>query len=89
MRYVGWQATIVRKRKTALADRTKARWWLDTNDRDKTIPLVRRWLGDRPVYLLVYEYGTTADDIRRLQRLFPEALFRCDRDFDGMTAAQP
>jgi hypothetical protein len=81
--YVLWQQKIVEERKMALADVAKSQGrffvWGDgpaysVNNRDKTIPLIRRLLADQPIYWIVYRHGATDDDIRRLKRLFPEAM---------------
>jgi hypothetical protein len=96
--YVGSQWKIVVDRKAALADVTRTQGWFiiwtdgvrdNLKTRDKTISLVRRCLGEQPVYWLVYKHGATGDDIRRLQGLFPEALIDDDVEFGGVRARQP
>ena len=76
--YVEWEAKIVRERKSELAKRDGqfGVWTVPAlaDNHEKTIPMLRRWMGDRAIFWIIYKRGTTDDEIRRLRELFPEAL---------------
>ena len=70
--YVGWQAAIVRERKSLLEAGAGSAMFnaLLDKDSDAAIPTIRRWLGDH-FYRLIY-VGKLAD-IQRYKAAFPEA----------------
>ncbi len=73
--YVGWQAKIVRERKTALAQmidpRSAERGGYSWGDAE--VPWLRRTLGDRAVRCIGLPLTATKDFRRRIRATFPEA----------------
>jgi len=39
-----------------------------------TVPLVRRWLGDRPMHFINCRQGADPETVAQVRRMFPEAL---------------
>lgn len=78
--WLGWQAKIVR-------DRREARKWIDENDgivtmptaqdiewdKKLTVPVIRRALGDEPVYDIMMPPSAKDSEFNRMRSLFPEA----------------
>jgi hypothetical protein len=40
---------------------------------DFTVPIIRRWLGDEPVWKVEVRHDASADEVVKAKRLFPEA----------------
>jgi hypothetical protein len=72
--YVGWQAKIVRDRKSELNRAVNMRLiGIDGGDQAKAIPWMRRLLGDVSVNSISMPPDTAADELDRLRALFPES----------------
>jgi hypothetical protein len=82
--WLGWQASIVQHRKRALAE-YQAKGVFQFSETPlypgaelPSLPLVRRWLGDKPIRRVQYVRhlpGFSEADLTRLQKVFPEAEF--------------
>jgi hypothetical protein len=81
--YVGWQAKIVRDRKSELNRAVIIRLiGIDGGDQAEAIPWVRRLLGDVSVNSISMPPDTTTEELDRLRALFPEStVTSVDRDF--------
>jgi hypothetical protein len=87
--WLGWQASIVHHRKQALAQyRAKGTfefWEVASGAAPAypgttvaSVPLIRRWLGDKPIARVQYvrhARGFSEADLALLQKVFPEAEF--------------
>jgi hypothetical protein len=72
--YVGWQAKIVRARKSELNRVAKTYLiGIEESDQATTIPWLRRLLGDVTVDFIAVPAGTPRNEIDRLRALFPES----------------
>jgi hypothetical protein len=72
--YVGWQAKIVRERKSELNRVAKTYLiGVEESDQARTIPWLRRLLGDVTVDFIAVPAETPRDEIDRLHALFPES----------------
>jgi hypothetical protein len=86
--YIGWQAKIFRDRVAAVNEiRGSGGMIIGVEGLspsalvpglDYSIPFLRRCLGDHAVFLIIYKYGITDDEFRRLRSIFPEAIFEPD-----------
>ena len=65
--YVGWQAAIVRERKSLIDSDAHARLEIES---DAAVPTVRRWLGDHSYRFI---YVRTRAEIQTFKDAFPEA----------------
>jgi hypothetical protein len=81
--YVGWQATIVRDRKSELNRAVNMRLTGIESDPAKAIPWLRRLLGDVSINSISMPAETTIDELDRLRALFPESRVTCDNRFDS------
>jgi hypothetical protein len=83
MGYVGWQVKIVRERKEELRKITNdgglvGFWDVATPPWPtelRTVPFVRRWIGDRAVLSVMFKKGTANEERQRIKELFPEGVF--------------
>ena len=72
--YVGWQAKIVRERRTELTRVVDMRLvGIEDDDEDGAIPWIRHTLGDERVSSIRLVVGTDPAELDRLRVLFPEA----------------
>jgi hypothetical protein len=84
--YVGWQAKIVRERNAMLRTFGENRFgFYDTpsiyytGDSDlqttekPTVPLIRKWLGDRAVEFIYVPRRDPSVDVDAIRKMFPEA----------------
>jgi hypothetical protein len=82
--WVGWQAKIVRDRKSELNRAVNMRLiGIDSDDRAKEIPWMRRLFGDVSVNSISMPPDTTIDELDRLRALFPESRVTSDNRFDS------
>jgi hypothetical protein len=82
--WVGWQAKIVRDRKSELNRAVNMRLiGIDSDDRAKAIPWLRRLFGDVSVNSISMPPDTTIDELDRLRALFPESRVTSDSRFDS------
>ncbi len=83
MGYVGWQAKIVRERKEEIRKITYEGGLVGFWDvaapplpmEVRTVPFVRRWIGDRAVLSVLFKKGTTDEERQRIKEMFPEGVF--------------
>jgi hypothetical protein len=78
--YVGWQAKIVRQRKSLLDSIQSPDWYAEAPNHSedsepppdqRTVPRIRTWLGDRPiVFIFIRESNPNKD---AMVAAFPEA----------------
>ena len=77
--WLGWELSIVRQRRAALAELGKnpaahVFTGIELNStRALGVPKVRRLLGDRPVALIRFDAGQPESELARVKELFPEA----------------
>ena len=72
--YVGWQAKIVSERKTMREWMALNGGWVVTDTRpDKQPPLIRRWLGDEPIAVIVFQHPIKPPNEQAVRAMFPEA----------------
>jgi hypothetical protein len=84
---VGWQAKIVRERKAMLRTFGENHFgFFDTPSIDytgysdlqktekPTIPLIRKWLGDRAVEFIYVPRRDPSVDVDSVREMFPEAM---------------
>jgi hypothetical protein len=77
--WVGWQAKVVRDRKSELNRAVNMRLiGIDSDDQAKAIPWVRRLFGDVSVNSISMPPDTTIDELKRLRALFPESRVTSD-----------
>jgi hypothetical protein len=81
--WVGWQAKIVRGRKSELNRAVNMRLIGIDSDQAKAIPWVRRLLGDVSVNSISMPPDTTIDELDRLRALFPESKVTSDNRLDA------
>jgi hypothetical protein len=82
--WVGWQAKIVRDRKSELNRTVNMRLvGIDSDDQAKAIPWVRRLFGDVSVNSISMPPETTIDELDRLRALFPESKVTSDNRLDS------
>jgi hypothetical protein len=82
--WFGWQAKIVRDRKSELNRVVNVRLiGIDSDDQAKAIPWVRRFLGDVSVNSISMPPETTIDELDRLRALFPESKVTSDNRLDS------
>jgi hypothetical protein len=82
--WVGWQAKIVRDRKSELNRTVNMRLvGIDSDDQAKAIPWVRRLFGDVSVNSISMPPDTTIDELDRLRALFPESRVTSDNRLDS------
>jgi hypothetical protein len=78
--WLGWQLSIVRQRRAALAElRENAAAHvfsdieLDSSQEPVGLPKVRMLLGDRPVALIRFDASQPQSELARVKKLFPES----------------
>jgi hypothetical protein len=82
--WVGWQAKVVRDRKSELNRAVNMRLiGIDSDDQAKAIPWVRRLFGDVSVNSISMPPDTTIDELNRLRALFPESRVTSDNRLDS------
>jgi hypothetical protein len=87
--WVGWQAKIVRDRKSELNRAVNLRLiGIDSEDQAKAIPWVRRLFGDVSVNSISMPPDTTIDELERLRALFPESRVTSDNRLDSPESQQ-
>jgi hypothetical protein len=79
--YVGWQAKIVRERKTMLENpRFTLCSEVETVDGERRLPWVRRLLGDLDCGEIYAVDDVTEEELAEYRRVFPEATVRRQRE---------
>ena len=81
--YVAWQASIVRERQEEIRKITDAGGTVGFYDvvtgplptEVRTVPILRRWFGDRAVLSVLFKKGATNEERHRIREIFPEAVF--------------
>jgi hypothetical protein len=82
--WVGWQAKVVRDRKSELNRAVSMRLiGIDSDDRAKAIPWMRRVLGDVSVNSISMPPDTTIDELDRLRAFFLESRVTSDNRLDS------
>jgi hypothetical protein len=79
--YIGWQTKIVRARTAWAVEYKRCHWpvvaWGETNSTsfgaEPKLPILRQWLGDRPVAWIHFDWETPPEFIRKTRALLPEA----------------
>ncbi len=78
--YVGWQAKIVRARRSWLAHLATQRYQARIGDRviyagngHAEPNIVRCWLGDKAIFRISLPATTSEEDVETTLRLFPES----------------
>ena len=78
--WLGWQLSIVRQRRAALAELREnpaahvfTDIELDQARQAVGVPKVRMLLGDRPVAIIRFDAGQPASELARVKKLFPES----------------
>jgi hypothetical protein len=79
--YVGWQAKIVRDRKTLLNSLVRGDGFALPQTAG-SVSWFRRALGDLPIEIIVLKPGSSKDDRDKLRSAFPEARLLEDHSPD-------
>ena len=97
--YVSWQVKIVRERKEEIRKITNdgglVGFW-DVAEPPplpmevRTVPFIRRWIGDRAVLSVMFKKGTANGERQRIKELFPEGLLFVSAEvFDNAQSVKP
>lgn len=74
--YVGYQNKIVAERKsmqTKIEELGGNTFWIDVVFYPGTLPVIRRWLGDEPICIVMVPESVQPSFVEEIKRVFPEA----------------